>query len=109
MGDVGYPSAAQFERTHTLLLTLAWDLLAIRRLIVFDVDQLLELIDLGLETHRFRFVVLGVRALLERAAITERHLKSLRESCQQVQKFPSRQFLVGQYQERILPNRSVPD
>jgi hypothetical protein len=106
------PMGDQFERTHTLLLTLAWDLLAIRRLIVFDVDQLLELIDIGLTTHRFRFVVLGVRALLERAAIAERHFKSVRESCQQVEKFPCRQFLKGQisresYKKQIGPRLNV--
>jgi hypothetical protein len=64
----------------TLLRTLAWDLNAARHLIVFNIDQLLELINAGLASRSFRQVVLGVRAVLERAAITEQHFGEIRVS-----------------------------
>src|ERR1700738_5239940 len=78
-----------------LLRTLAGDLRAAHHLIVFDVDQLLNSIDKGLASRSFRQAVLGVRAVLERAATTEHHLISVRKSLQDVCDFPARQFLKG--------------
>jgi hypothetical protein len=87
------PTGDPLTSIHTLLLSLAWDLRAIQHLIVFDVDQLLESVDTGLATRSFRQVVLGVRAILERAAITESHLTSMRASFNEICDFPSRQFM----------------
>jgi hypothetical protein len=78
-----------------LLRSVAWDLRALRHLIVFDVDQLLEQINSGLETRRFRQVVLAVRAVLERAAVTEHHFVSIRQLFSRIREFPAREVVRG--------------
>jgi hypothetical protein len=57
---------------------------AARHLIIFDVDQLLELVNNGLTTRSFRHVVLAARAILERSAITVHHLEKLRDLFQKI-------------------------
>jgi hypothetical protein len=90
-----HPMGDPLERLHGLFLTFAWDLRAIHHLVVFDVDQLLELIDAELTSRRFRAVVMGVRAILEHAAITEAHLTTIRPRCELIRKFPVHEFLKG--------------
>ena len=93
---------------HELLRSLASDLHGIRYMIVFDCDQLLELINTGLATRSFRQAALGARALLERAAITEGHFSSLRGLFQSVTAFPARKFARGRFSQKDVLEHLVP-
>jgi hypothetical protein len=80
---------------HAILRALAHDLRGSRFLAVFDCDQLLEQINIGLATRSFRQATLGARAVLERAAVTQGHIVPVQDLFKGMDVFPARRFAKG--------------